>query len=254
MLIIGREQAGRPAAPGTTGHERAGAPSARWPEDYPRMAPGEQLAAFLAKARADAPTPEGGRRTRAVPVEEMAEHLGVSPATYLRLAAGDAPWSLERVNAAAEVLDLGRAQRQVLATMTLGCDRLELLGVPEVGAALRMLVDAIPALAMVIDPCTKVLYRNAALASGFPRLAIGASVAHLLLRDTAVRAELENWRGCWAAKIIDTLIAAQLEAHPDWVEAIAREVEAVRAQNPEVEEIWRAREAAAPVSELPQCT
>lgn len=223
---------------------------AAWPEDFAELPENGQLSAFLIKARADATVPEmwaGRTRMRkGVTQERMALALSVSLATYGRLEAGSAPWNTARAYTAADFLGMSAAQRRVFYSMVLGTDRLDLLGIPGVGRHARMLVDDMVLPAVIIDPVTEILHSNEAFARRFPALPKGSNFARWVLADSSVRNELPSWRSCWAVPVIDCLITSKIEAHPDWMDKIARVVESLRAASAEIDEIWRLRELASP--------
>jgi transcriptional regulator with XRE-family HTH domain len=223
---------------------------AAWPEDFAELPENQQLAAFLTKARADATVPEmwaGRTRMRkGVTQERMAMALNVSVATYGRLEAGLAPWNAARSYTAADFLAMSTAQRRVFYSMVLGTDRLDLLGVPGVGRHARMLVDDMVQPAVIIDPTTEILHCNEAFATRFPAMSTGSNFARWVLADSSARGYLLAWRSCWAVPVIDCLITAKIEAHPDWMDKIAHIADSLRAASAEIDEIWSSRELAAP--------
>jgi transcriptional regulator with XRE-family HTH domain len=230
------------------GHHDA---DAAWPEDFAELPENEQLSAFLTKSRADATVPESvwSVRTRmraGVTQEQMALALSVSVATYGRLEAGTAPWTSARVYQAADFLGMSVPQRRVFYSMVLGTDRLDLLGVPGVGRHARMLVDDMILPGVIIDPVTEILHFNDAFARRFPTLSKGTSFARWVLTDSSVRTYLLAWRSCWAVPVIDCLITAKIEAHPDWMDKIAHVIDSLRAASAEIDEIWSSRELASP--------
>lgn len=230
---------------------------ALWPDEAPQLPqpPSRKgnepmsMRAFLQDLRANADPdrfPVLGAHMANIGVSQgrVAAALGVSEKTYRLLERGLIAWTPQRVEALAGLFRLSAAERTVLYRLTLGWEPEAQTGAMGLTPEMRMLIEAFPHPAYLIDPILTLLHHNAGFAAWFPEVSAGTNIARWVLCDPAARTRLVEWTADWALPVIARLRSAQLRVPADHRERLDALVDDIRLSDTVAGRLWQVNPAA----------